>query len=247
MKSSGIYEIVNLKNGRRYVGSAVNLGRRWYMHKYHLMRGTHWSAHLQATWNKHGDSNFAFRPLLLCARQNLIMYEQIAINALKPEYNKCPTAGSSLGRKASPETLAKLSARASNISAETRARMSAGQSRRRHTPETKAKLSAIFSGRIVSQETRAKNSASLMGHSVSAETRAKISAANKGRKNSAEAIAKTAAASTGRKHTPEAKAKISAANRGKKPFAGRVHSAETKAKLSAITKARRAESRGDKT
>lgn len=36
MKASGIYEITNLINGKRYVGSAVNMYRRWYAHRWHL-------------------------------------------------------------------------------------------------------------------------------------------------------------------------------------------------------------------
>lgn len=209
--NTGIYEIKNLANGKRYVGSAVNFKRRWYMHRYHLRRGDHWSSHLQATWDKYGEDQFEFRPILVCGRQSLVMYEQIAIDALCPEYNKCKVAASTLGFKFSEETRAKLSnrARAENLSPETRARMSSSQAKRRHTAETKAKISAIVKGRKESDETRAKKSAALMGHGASQETRAKLSAAALGRKHSPEARERIAAASTGRKHTPEVRARMS--------------------------------------
>ena len=34
--SGGIYKIVNTVNGKCYIGSAVNLDKRIYEHKYHL-------------------------------------------------------------------------------------------------------------------------------------------------------------------------------------------------------------------
>lgn len=204
MNATGIYEIVNLVNGKRYIGSAVNFKKRWNSHQHSLRQGKHPSKHLQSTWNKHGAERFSFRPLILCDRDNLLMYEQIAIDAMKPEYNKCPTAGSCIGRKATAETLAKMSARASSISPETRARMSEAQSKRRHSEETKLKLSLHFKGRKVSDETRAKLSAAAKGHAVSDETRQKLRDALVGKE-----------VRRGWSHTPESRAKMSAAKLGK--------------------------------
>ena len=51
---SGIYEILNTANGKRYIGSAVHFARRWYLHCWKLNRGEHHSAKLQNAWNKHG-------------------------------------------------------------------------------------------------------------------------------------------------------------------------------------------------
>lgn len=50
--SSGIYEIVNTINGKRYVGSAVSLKRRWVDHRRDLRAGKHHSRHLQNAWAK---------------------------------------------------------------------------------------------------------------------------------------------------------------------------------------------------
>ena len=208
--NAGIYEIVNLTTGHRYIGSAVNFKRRWYMHRWQLKRGEHRNSHLQATWDKHGDGQFSFRKLLVCDRNNLVMYEQIAIDACAPEYNKCKVAASTLGFKFTDEAKAKMSVlkSAENLSVETRARMSASQAKRRHSPETRAKISAIVRGRSQSPESCAKRSSSLIGHKVSDETRAKLRAAQLGKKHSPESKAKNAIASTGRKHTPEATARM---------------------------------------
>jgi group I intron endonuclease len=97
--NTGIYEIVNTVNGKRYVGSAALIKRRWKSHRTTLRGNRHHSAKLQNAWNKYGEAAFVFRVLLVCAPENLLMYEQISFDALKPEYNLAPAAGSCLGVK----------------------------------------------------------------------------------------------------------------------------------------------------
>jgi group I intron endonuclease len=64
---------------------------------------------MQRAWNKHGETSFSFEPLLLCAKKDLVFFEQRALDALKPAYNMCPSAGSMLRFKMSEEVRAKLS------------------------------------------------------------------------------------------------------------------------------------------
>lgn len=111
LEQSGIYEIVNTVNGKRYVGSAVIFKRRWSFHKAQLKMGTHHNGWLQRSWIRHGGESFVFRILILCDKKNLIMYEQIAIDGLNPEYNIQRVAGSALGVSLpkSPEHRKKLS------------------------------------------------------------------------------------------------------------------------------------------
>jgi group I intron endonuclease len=106
---SGVYEIVNTVNGKRYVGSAANFANRFCVHRKFLREGNHHSKYLQRAWNKHGEPSFAFRILLICAKSNTIFFEQKAIDALNPEYNSARIAGSCLGLKHSAETRAKRS------------------------------------------------------------------------------------------------------------------------------------------
>ncbi len=109
---NGVYQIRNLKNGKRYIGSAAQergFTQRWREHKSRLNRNTHVSPILQRAWNKHGTETFVFEILLCCDPQNCLMYEQIALDHFKPEYNTCKVAGSSLGRKASTATKEKMS------------------------------------------------------------------------------------------------------------------------------------------
>ena len=59
-KISGIYKIINKVNGKYYVGSSINIYRRWSMHKSWLNRNKHHNYHLQLSWNKYGQQNFDF-------------------------------------------------------------------------------------------------------------------------------------------------------------------------------------------
>lgn len=56
-----IYKIINLVNDKFYVGSTNNQRERFRTHRSKLRRGVHHCAHLQASWNKHGEEKFAFR------------------------------------------------------------------------------------------------------------------------------------------------------------------------------------------
>lgn len=55
-----IYKIVNLLNGKFYVGSTTNMKERFRRHRILLRGNRHHCKHLQAAWNKHGEGNFVF-------------------------------------------------------------------------------------------------------------------------------------------------------------------------------------------
>ncbi|MFA6204223.1 MAG: GIY-YIG nuclease family protein [Gallionella sp.] len=143
MAEAGIYRIENSQNGKCYVGSSVNLSWRWTKHQLLLSRGTHHSKHLQSAWKKYGHDSFSFTPLLICSKENLINYEQRAIDVLKPEYNICKKAGSCLGVVHDEDFRRKLSERY----------------RPPTTPETRQKISKSLMGRTakpVSEDTKKK-------------------------------------------------------------------------------------------
>ncbi len=150
MRVSGIYEIVNTVSNKRYVGSAVDFEKRWALHRHQLANGCHKNLHIQNAWAKYGDTVFEFRPLLRCAPEQLLFYEQRCIDGLKPDYNMCLIAGSALGVKRRPETVAK---------------MVASKLGYRHTTEAKEKMAAAM---MVTP---------MLGRKPTAEARAKMSAA----------------------------------------------------------------------
>ena len=184
LNRSGVYEIVNSANGKRYIGSAKRFRGRFAVHLSGLRNGKHSNRRLQRAWNKYGEDAFLFRPLLACAPNDLIFFEQRAIDAYRPEYNLAPTAGNCLGVKHSAETRAKRSAlNAGNkfcvgrkISEATRLAVIESNRRRKgfkRRPESVAATAAAH-----------------RGMKRSAETRAKIAAKAKGRKRSVESIQK---------------------------------------------------------
>lgn len=114
--TTGIYEIVNKVNGKTYIGSSVDIEKRWKNHLYQLKRNKHHSKHLQNAYNKHGRENFDFRILEHTAIGNMLVREQFHMDDRKsysPDlgYNICPSAGNRLGVKASDETKKKISER----------------------------------------------------------------------------------------------------------------------------------------
>ncbi len=76
-KYPGVYAIVHIASGRRYIGSAKNIYRRWREHKSDLRRKASPCLHLQRAWTKYGEAAFQFEvieaclkdPVLLCARE----------------------------------------------------------------------------------------------------------------------------------------------------------------------------------
>lgn len=203
--NTGIYQIVNLNNGKRYIGSAVNLKKRKNDHFNSLIRKKHYNNYLQRGYNKHGKEKFKFGILLYCSKKDLIFYEQRTIDSYDLEkelYNLSPTAGNNLGAK-----LPKLS------------------------EEHKRKISELNKGKKLSFETRKKMSDSWKNRSpMTNKTRKKISESKKGEKNygygkpgtmlgkkhSKKSLKKMSDIKKGKKQTRQTKEKISKAN--KKPI-----------------------------
>lgn len=72
---SGIYQIVNKVNGKKYVGSSNDIMKRWSLHKSLLNRKKHHSTHLQSAWDKHGKDKFIFE-IIENVEDNSLLYER---------------------------------------------------------------------------------------------------------------------------------------------------------------------------
>ena len=106
----GIYSITS-PSGKKYIGSSKNLSKRWVQHQWFLKNGNHCNRHLQSAWNKY-QGQLVFSSIIICSPENLILYEQQALDTLKPEYNISKSASKgfyALGVKRSDETRAKIS------------------------------------------------------------------------------------------------------------------------------------------
>jgi group I intron endonuclease len=97
----------NKVNGKSYIGSSVDLDRRFsqYYRPSELKKD---NMPIYKAILKHGHSNFSLEILEYCDRDSVIAREQYYLDHLKGEYNISPTAGSRLGSCASEETRKKM-------------------------------------------------------------------------------------------------------------------------------------------
>ncbi len=233
VEKTGVYVIRNLVNGRVYVGSAARTMReRWNKHRHELRNGVHHSLALQRAWVKHGEAAFEFAILEECAPELCVEREQFYIDSMKAAvkgcgYNMCPRADSPLGRKATPETCAKLSAimTGRKHSDETRRKMSDNMKSKWADPDARKLMrDSTVAGKTPA--TYARHSAAMRGRKHSADAKAAIGAASKamweskGRDNMVTAMRasgcfdRVSAKLRGRKLSPEVCAKMSASKKG---------------------------------
>lgn len=206
MKKSGIYKITNTISKNIYIGSSVDIKNRWRQHRYYLMRNKHQSVHLQNAWNKYGVTCFIWEIIEECPLDKtfLLEREQYYIDTMKPQYNLCQKAGSTLGVKHSEEAKRKM--------------------RKPKSEEHKAKIREIVKSR--SEDVKKKISETLKGRKngpMSDEQKEKLrkpkseEAKQKMRKpKSEEHKKKISDARKGIVLSEETKAKISEAKKGKK-------------------------------
>lgn len=254
----GIYQILNLKNGKCYIGQGKNISNRCAMHRSMLRANKHPNKHLQAAWNKYSEQVFEFRKIvnLPLDKDLLTQAEQYWCDYFSTDlYNKRNCVNSNLGIKSSEHLKEKLRKSALAMNSQTRLKI------------IEARRAVIVArGYVHSAETRKKISNSNRGHTVSDETREKIGSKKRGQKHSSESrlkMSKTRLANPrklsdkeleritrsmignsyrkgkvspnkGKKMSEEQKKKISISKTGHpSPFKGKKHSEETKKKISA--------------
>ena len=181
-KQGGVYAISNQVNGKRYVGSAVNVRKRWQIHLARLRHEHHSNPHLQAAFLKYGEEAFVLSLLEQVEDTGrLIVCEQYFLDTLKPEYNIASVAGSPLGVRRTEETRRKLSkiATGRHVSEETRRKMSEAHKGKHLSDETKRKMSKAHKGKPLSAEHKQKLSAAHKGKHFTAEHCRNISTARK--------------------------------------------------------------------
>lgn len=113
---TGIYKIRNIINNKIYIGSAIDIKKRWRDHKWYLKENKHHNQHLQASYNKYGLENFEFIIELKCELNNLLLEEKRLIEKFKSNnniygYNINDPRQIQLGRKCDDNTKMILSNR----------------------------------------------------------------------------------------------------------------------------------------
>jgi group I intron endonuclease len=181
---SGIYAIT-APSGNQYIGSAVNIARRWKRHLSDIRNGAHPNPKLVRAFAKYGSA-MRFSVIIVCERSKtaLLMYEQIAMDALKPTYNLSPTAGSVMGIRYPKEIYASRAAAAKlrRASAETRALIGAASAARKYSKESCAKKSKSLRETMAKPEVKSRMIAAAYRRASNPDLKANISKTLKGRK-----------------------------------------------------------------
>jgi group I intron endonuclease len=91
---SGVYEILNKLNGKRYIGMSTNLENRMKHHWWDLDHNKHKSSEMQKEYNDlatsiicHPEDLFEFNVVIYCYLSELTFWEKILIDNIHPEYN----------------------------------------------------------------------------------------------------------------------------------------------------------------
>lgn len=101
-----VYKIYNKINRKIYIGSSINIKKRFSDHKNKLKKNKHHNNHLQNAWNKYGNRNFEFKIIEICDKTLRLQKEQFYLDNINPEYNIALSSSAPMeGRKHSKKTI----------------------------------------------------------------------------------------------------------------------------------------------
>jgi len=139
--TTGIYCIENLVNGKKYIGKASDIKKRFSGHLNSLEKNTHPNIHLQGSWKIHGKNSFVFYEIEICKKEELSekeIYYISLFDTYNKGYNMTRGGDGSFGLYPTKEAREKMS--------------KAGRGRRK-SEETKTKMSLSAFGKHPSLET----------------------------------------------------------------------------------------------
>ena len=115
MATTGVYVIINVISNKFYVGSSLDIERRWKDHKKLLKSGRHSNRHLLSSYNKHGLDAFKFFVLEETTADEMLDVEQKWLDLTKcyerkHGYNHARQAKNRAGWKHTAATKEKMSA-----------------------------------------------------------------------------------------------------------------------------------------
>ena len=107
----GIYKIQSKLDNRYYIGSSINIHKRWKEHKYELNNNRHSNSKLQNFVNKYSLDSLEFNIIEECSKKELLSKEQNYLDKLdENSFNICVSSCAPMtNRKHSISTLEKMS------------------------------------------------------------------------------------------------------------------------------------------
>jgi group I intron endonuclease len=107
---SGVYRWTNLTTGSIYIGSSIDLGRRFReYYRYDLLANKRANSIIHRALLKYGYSFFSVEVLEYCNKEETFTREQFYLDLLKPAYNIYKSAGVYAGYKHSDEIRREMS------------------------------------------------------------------------------------------------------------------------------------------
>jgi len=206
-KISVIYQIINTKNGKFYVGSLKDCYARKGRHFRHLKNRTHYNDYLQRSFDKYGESSFVFLVLEEDIPENsLLSIEQLYLDEISKDKQHSMNAGFIAGRVEMTDEIkqkiriTRIGKKMSEVTKKKLSELGLGEKNhffgKHHTQESKKKIGKKgekhpFFGKRHSEASKRKISKANKGRVLSVLTRKNISLAKKGVPRSKEAIRKT--------------------------------------------------------
>lgn len=160
-KKSGVYKIVNVIDGKIYVGESKNIERRFIDHIYKLLKKEHVNNHLQNAVNLYGLENFRFEVLEFCDSIETKRVEHhwvIRLQSFEKDkgYNIKPTDPEKVNLRKIETSLKIYQTKKKNaeikgywLSPETIQKIQQSRKGYRHSEETKAKIGFKSLGRKI--------------------------------------------------------------------------------------------------
>jgi len=208
-----MYRIINIIDGRVYIGQTVNPGRRWSDHKW-LAKQKH-EQYIHRAMSKYGVENFEYEVIATClTSEDANETEKLLIrqyNSRDKEfgYNVAP-GGETPWNLGLPKELNPLTG--IPRSEETKKKISEGNIGKTMPPcsdERKKKMSDMYKGRKLDEDWKNKIGQSNSGKFRSDETKEKISKSNTGKIVSDETKEKMSESHIGMKKSEDTKIKMS--------------------------------------
>lgn len=131
---AGVYCIINKANNKKYVGSSIDIKKRWQQHKSDLRSGYHGNYHLQRAFDKYGEENFEFEVVAYMDADKALAFEDYLLKNYPTmfEYNIARDAAAPM--------------RGREFSEEHRQKLSEANTGKHRTEETKRKIGKANSG-----------------------------------------------------------------------------------------------------
>jgi hypothetical protein len=108
---AGVYQFTNLLTGASYVGSSINLNKRFrqYYNYNYISSPARGKSIIYSSLLSYGYSNFSLTILEYCEIKDTINREDFYINVISPAMNILQVAGNSLGYKHTEDSLSRMS------------------------------------------------------------------------------------------------------------------------------------------